>query len=80
MSMILLYHDIASAAAFAEASVCAERAAPKTAGEDSPPFPSARNGASPVYKPSRWEKWLGAALRPISGPTLDRSRNGASNI
>lgn len=79
MNMILPYHDIASAAALAEASVCARPAA-QTPGEDQPLFLSTCGQVSPVYKPSRWTKLLGAVLSPISGQTLSQSRSGASNI
>ncbi len=80
MSMILPYHDIASAAAFAEASVCATRPSAPSPSEDTPLFLTACGHVSPVYEASRWAKLLGAVLSPISGPKLSRSGNGASNI
>jgi hypothetical protein len=80
MSMIVPYHDIASAAAFAEVSVCAARPAAQNPGEDRPLFLSPCGAASSVYKPSRWSRLMGAVLAPISGPTLSRPRSGASNI
>ncbi len=80
MSMILPYHDIASAAALAEASFCQTLPATQTPGQDKPLFLSACGQISPVYKPSRLAQLMSAVLAPISGPTLSLPRSGASNI
>jgi len=81
MSMILPYFDIASAAALAEASVCADRPATQTPGQDQPLFASPCGfSATPIHKPSRLARLVGAMLAPISGPTLSRPHSGASNI
>ena len=81
MSMILPYHDIASAAALSQASVCQARPATQTPGEDRPLFACAQGfSATPVYKPSRLARLVGAVLAPISGPTLSPPRNASSNI
>ena len=78
--MILPYHDIASAAALSQASVCQARPATQAPGEDKPLFLSACGDVSSVHKPSRWARALSLVLGPISGPTLSVPRNGASNI
>ena len=79
--MILPYHAIATAAAFAEVSVCATHVpAAKAPGEDRPLFLSACGVASPFYQPSRWMRVLNAVLAPISGPSIARPHNGANNI
>ena len=80
MSMILPYHDIASAAALAEASVCAARTETQAPGEDKPLFLSSCGKMSAVYKPSRWSRLVGALLAPISGQTLSQTGGGARNI
>ena len=80
MSMILPYHDIATAAAFAEVSVSSARPAAKPPGLDRPLYLSPCGAVSAVYRPSRWAKLFGAVLAPISGPKLSRPGSGANNI
>jgi hypothetical protein len=81
MSMILPYHDIATAAALSQVSVCAARPATQTPGQDRPLFACASGfSATPIHKPSRLARLVGAVLAPISGPTLSHPRSGASNI
>ena len=80
MSMILPYHDIATAAALAEASVCAARPRPQAPGQDAPLYLSPCGAVSTVYKPSRLARLWGAVLAPISGPTLSQTRNASNNI
>ena len=70
MHMILPYHDIASAAALSQASVCQARPATQTPGEDRPLFICAQGfRTTPVYRPSRLARLMGAMLAPISGPS-----------
>jgi hypothetical protein len=78
--MILPYHDIASAAALSQVSVCQSPPTAKAPGEDRPLFLTACSAASSVHKPSLLTRLVRSALRPISGPKLSLPNSGASNI